>query len=209
MHRQEPGKAQKSNGNTASSARYRSGKDAVTLAEVGQKLGEGSYSTNSTGEVRDANPALMEMVGISSLEELRKIRVQDLIDASVREREIALVDQNGSISNVELKLTRSDGQVRTVLDTGSVCRDPPTDEKLYHGILGDLTARTARETRLPRTTIRPPPTACPHGQPGGAPLGFPCLTTRTAAPPRAPVPVGHCTPRPCQRLRPRQHPGPG
>ncbi len=156
----EPGKATQSNSNTASSALYRSLKDAVTLAELVQNLGEGIYITNSSGEVLDANPAFMEMVGVSSLEDLRKIRVQDLIDASVREREIALVDQNGSIRNVELKLTRSDGQVRTVLDTGYLCRDPQTDEKLYHGILVDITARKELETQLLELSIRDPLTGC-------------------------------------------------
>ena len=141
-------------------ANYRSLKDAVTLAELVQNLGEGIYITNSNGEVLDANPAFMEMVGIGSLEELKKLRVQDLIDARVREREIALVDQNGSIRNVELKLTRSDGQVRTVLDTGYVCRDPITGERLYHGILVDITARKELETQLLELSIRDPLTGC-------------------------------------------------
>lgn len=139
---------------------YRSLKDAVTLAELVQNLGEGIYITNSDGEVLDANAAFMEMVGVSSLEELKKVRVQDLIDARVREREIALVDQNGSIRNVELKLTRPDGQVRTVLDTGYVCRDPRNGEKLYHGILVDITARKELETQLLELSIRDPLTGC-------------------------------------------------
>ncbi len=139
---------------------YRSLKDAVTLAELVQNLGEGIYITNSDGEVLDANPAFMEMVGVNSLEELRRVRVQDFIDARVREREIALVDQNGSIRNVELKLTRPDGQVRTVLDTGYVCRDPRSGEKLYHGILVDITARKELETQLLELSIRDPLTGC-------------------------------------------------
>ena len=139
---------------------YRSLKDAVTLAELVQNLGEGIYITNSDGDVLDANPAFMEMVGVDSLDELRKLRAQDLIDARVREREIALVDQNGSIRNVELKLTRSDGQVRTVLDTGYVCRDPKTGERIYHGILVDITARKELETQLLELSIRDPLTGC-------------------------------------------------
>ena len=141
-------------------ALYRSLKDAVTLAELVQNLGEGIYITNSNGDVLDANPAFMEMVGVDSLEELRKLRAQDLIDARVRERELALVDQNGSIRNVELKLTRSDGQVRTVLDTGYVCRDPKTGERIYHGILVDITARKELETQLLELSIRDPLTGC-------------------------------------------------
>lgn len=145
---------------SSSSPLYRSLKDAVTLAEFVQNLGEGIYITNSNGEVLDANPAFMEMVGIGTLKELKKLRVQDLVDASVRAREIALVDQNGSIRNVELKLTRADGQVRTVLDTGYVCRDPSTGEKIYHGILVDITARKELETQLLELSIRDPLTGC-------------------------------------------------
>ena len=156
----EPGQARPPQQNQSPSSLYRSLKDAVTLAELVQNLGEGIYITNSNGEVLDANPAFMEMVGIGTLDELKKLRVQDLIDASVREREIALVDQNGSIRNVELKLTRGDGQVRTVLDTGYVCRDPHTGEKLYHGILVDITARKELETQLLELSIRDPLTGC-------------------------------------------------
>lgn len=156
----ETGEAGPPKQSPSTSSLYRSLKDAVTLAELVQNLGEGIYITNSNGEVLDANPAFMEMVGIATLEELKKLRVQDLIDANVREREIALVDQNGSIRNVELNLTRGDGQVRTVLDTGYVCRDPQTGEKLYHGILVDITARKELETQLLELSIRDPLTGC-------------------------------------------------
>ena len=160
MHMPESGQAKPPHTNSSPNPLYRSLKDAVTLAELVQNLGEGIYITNSNGEVLDANPAFMEMVGIASLDDLKKLRVQDLIDARVREREIALVDQNGSIRNVELKLTRSDGQVRTVLDTGYVCRDPQNGEKLYHGILVDITARKELETQLLELSIRDPLTGC-------------------------------------------------
>lgn len=156
----ETGEARPPKESSSSSSLYRSLKDAVTLAELVQNLGEGIYITNSNGEVLDANPAFMEMVGIATMEEMKKLRVQDLVDASVRAREIALVDQNGSIRNVELKLTRADGQVRTVLDTGYVCRDPSTGEKLYHGILVDITARKELETQLLELSIRDPLTGC-------------------------------------------------
>ncbi len=155
----EPG-AQGPPTNPGSKTLYRSLKDSVTLAELVQNLGEGIYITNSNGEVLDANPAFLEMVGLSSLEELRNVRVQDFIDARVREREIALVDQNGSIRNVELILTSSDGQVRTVLDTGYVCHDPENGEKLYHGILVDITARKELETQLLELSVRDPLTGC-------------------------------------------------
>jgi len=143
-----------------SSMLYRSLKDAVTLAELVQNLGEGIYITTSGGEILDANPAFMEIVGVSSLDELKKLHVQDLVDAGDRERVIALVDQLGSIRNVELKLTRVDGQVRTVLDTGYVCRDPHNGEKLYHGILVDITARKELETQLLEMSVRDPLTGC-------------------------------------------------
>jgi diguanylate cyclase (GGDEF)-like protein/PAS domain S-box-containing protein len=160
MHMPESGPRNPSANNAGSNMLYRSLTDAVTLAELVQNLGEGIYITNSSGEVLDANPAFLEMVGIASLEDLKKVRVQDMIDAGVREREIALVDQNGSIRNMELKLTRPDGQVRTVLDTGYLCRDPQTGEKLYHGILVDITARKELENQLLELSIRDPLTGC-------------------------------------------------
>lgn len=144
----------------AVSTRYRSLKDTETLAELVQNLGEGIYITTTEGEILDANPAFLEIVGVATLEQLRKFRVQDFVDPRLRERAIALVDKNGSIRNVELRITRPDGHVRTVLDTGYVCKDPDSGERLYHGILVDITARKALETQLLELSIRDPLTGC-------------------------------------------------
>lgn len=160
MHMPPEGTSRPSDKSSNPRVRYRSLQDAETLAELVSKLGEGIYITNSDGDVLDCNAAFLEMIGVSDLEEMKKIHVQDFVDPRVREREIALVEQTGSIRNVELKLTRTDGQVRTVLDTGYVCRDPETGENLYHGILVDITARKELETQLLELSIRDPLTGC-------------------------------------------------
>ncbi len=140
--------------------RFRSLKDHETLAELVQNLGEGIYITTSEGEILDANPAFLDIVGVPTLEQLRRFRVQDLVDPRVREREIALVEQNGSVRNVELRITRPDGQVRTVLDSSYACKDSDSGERVYHGILVDITARKELETQLLELSIRDPLTGC-------------------------------------------------
>jgi diguanylate cyclase (GGDEF)-like protein/PAS domain S-box-containing protein len=134
--------------------------DPQTLAIFAQNLQEGIYITNETGEILDANPAFLEMFGIPTMEEMRKHRVNDFVDADIRKREIALMEREGSLRNRELEIRRLDGNIRTVLDTWYSLKDPDTGETLFHGILVDITERKDLETRLREQIIRDPLTGC-------------------------------------------------
>ena len=48
----------------------RSLSDPETLANFTKNLQEGIYITNETGEIIDANPAFLEIFGMSSIEEM-------------------------------------------------------------------------------------------------------------------------------------------
>lgn len=139
---------------------FRSLSDPETLARFAQNLGEGIYITNEKGDILDANAAFLRIFGVASLEELRKYKVSDFVDAEVRKREVALVEREGSSRDRELQITRPDGGVRTVLDTWYVNIDPETGEPIFHGILVDITARKALETQLVEQSIRDPLTGC-------------------------------------------------
>jgi diguanylate cyclase (GGDEF)-like protein/PAS domain S-box-containing protein len=141
-------------------SRFRSLADPETLARIAQNLGEGIYITNTKGEILDANPAFLKIFGVSSLEALREYRVSDFVDADVRQREVALVEREGSIRDRELQITRPDGAVRTVLDTWYSNIDPETGEAIFHGILVDITGRKQLENQLIEQSIRDPLTGC-------------------------------------------------
>ncbi len=141
--------------------RYRSLTDPETLRQFIANLREGIYITTQEGEILDANPACVEIFGASSLEELKRFRVQDLyVEPERRGEETDRLARDGMVREYELILRRPDGLERTVLDTCSCVEDPETGEVLYHGILVDITHRKLLETRFHEQSLRDPLTGC-------------------------------------------------
>ncbi len=142
-------------------SRLRSLEDAESLRALVRNLKEGIYVTNSHGEILDANPAFLEMIGVRSLEELRSYNVRDfLVDPEIRAQELELLTTQGSVREFELRLRRPDGQMRTVLDTAYVDRDPHTRQQFFYGVLVDITLRKRLEAQLVEQSIRDPLTGC-------------------------------------------------
>ncbi|HEX9942646.1 MAG TPA: sensor domain-containing diguanylate cyclase [Thermoanaerobaculia bacterium] len=132
--------------------RYRSLQDPETLRLFIEKVQEGVYITNDRGEILDANPACLEILGAPSLEELRQFRAQDfLADPTQRAKEEELLARDGIVREFELVLRRPDGEERTLLDTCHCVQDPETGELLYHGILVDITQRKQQSLLDPLT----------------------------------------------------------
>ena len=141
--------------------RFRSLQDAETLRGFVQNLREGIYITNAEGEILDANPACLEILGVSSLEELRSFRAQDLIaDPARRLEEMELLARNGAVRDFEFVIRRPDGQERTVLDSCHRMVDPETGEALLHGVLIDISSRKQLEMRFHEQSLRDPLTGC-------------------------------------------------
>ncbi|MGH7721073.1 MAG: GGDEF domain-containing protein, partial [Gemmatimonadaceae bacterium] len=141
--------------------RVRSLDDPGALREFVRNLREGIYITNAEGEVLDANSAFLDMFGVASLEELQAYQVSELVvDPRRRSEELELLAREGAIREFELQIRRTDGEVRTVLDTTYAIRDPETGELVYHGILIDITARKELENQLRELSLRDPLTGC-------------------------------------------------
>lgn len=140
--------------------RFRSLSDPHTLSELAQRLKEGIYITTLDGEIIDANPAFLEMFGVDSLEDLKGQRASDFVKPEVRAREMALLEREGSVRDIEFQLTRRDGEIRTVVDSAFLSVDPETGEKYCHGILVDITQRKELQTQLLELSIRDPLTGC-------------------------------------------------
>lgn len=142
-------------------SRFRSLADAESLKQLVRNVQEGIYITTPEGEILDANPAFLEMFGVRTLKELRSYSARDfLVNPEDRARELELLEAQGAVRDFELRIRRTDGQVRTVIDTCYVCRDPGTGERLLHGILVDITLRKMLESQLVEQSIRDPLTGC-------------------------------------------------
>lgn len=121
---------------------YRSLTDPASLQHFIENLREGIYITARDGQILDANPAFLAIFGVASVAELRGLRAEDLIvEPERRAQELERIEREGAVREFELTLRRPDGQLRTVLDTCYAVVDPETGERLYHGILVDITAR--------------------------------------------------------------------
>lgn len=141
--------------------RFQSLQDPETLRLFIENLREGVYITNEAGEILDANPACLEILGVPTVEELRRHRAQDLFaDPAQRDREMELLADAGEVRELELTLRRPDGEERTVLDSCHVMRDAETGQLLYHGILIDISGRKQLESRFHEASLRDPLTGC-------------------------------------------------
>lgn len=130
------------------------------LRQLVQNVKEGVYITNEQGGIVDANPAMLELFGVGSLDELRAHMVTEFIDPELRAWERRVLERDGFIREFELRIKRKDGRVRTVLDTAYAWRDPQTREMFFHGILVDITVRKELENQLLEQSIRDPLTGC-------------------------------------------------
>ena len=140
--------------------RFRNLSDPRTLSELALRLKEGIYITTLDGEIVDANPAFLEMFGVESLDDLKGYRTSDFVRPEVRAREMAQLEREGSVRDVEFQLTRRDGEIRTVVDSAFLSIDPDSGEKYCHGILVDITQRKELQTQLLELSIRDPLTGC-------------------------------------------------
>jgi diguanylate cyclase (GGDEF)-like protein/PAS domain S-box-containing protein len=135
--------------------------DAESLRTLVRNLREGIYISSERGVILDANPAFLEMLGVTQLDDLASYGLNDMVvDPTRRMQELELLDRDGAVREFELQILRPDGAIRTVLDTTYTCRDPGTGETFYHGILVDISSRKEQEEVLREQSIRDPLTGC-------------------------------------------------
>lgn len=143
------------------SPRYRSLRHPDALRALVENLREAFYITSARGELVDANPAFLTMLGVRSMADLRSYSLSDMIaDPKRRMEELDVLDAKGAVRDFELEIVRPDGGVRTVLDSSYACHDDATDETFYHGVLVDITDRKRQEDALREQSVRDPLTGC-------------------------------------------------
>ncbi len=132
-----------------------------TARRLMEKMREGAYISTPAGEILDANPAFLAILGARSVEDLRAAKAGDyLAEPLQRERWKEALDRFGSVVDFELKVRRRDGEIRIVLDTAWVRVDPESGDVYYHGVLTDVTERKELETALDEQALRDPITGC-------------------------------------------------
>lgn len=119
------------------------------FSELFEYLREGIFITTPEGKLVDGNPALVQMLGYGTKEELQSCNFRDLYaQPSQRDEIIREVEEKHSIQNRELVFRRKDGKEIHCLSSGFAIRDAFGKVVRMQGTLVDITDRLEMEKRL-------------------------------------------------------------
>jgi two-component system NtrC family sensor kinase len=120
----------------------------LRFTELFETLQEGVYFSTPEGELLDANPALVSMLGYSEKRELLAVEPAALnFDAGPPVLGRA-VDDRGGIRTREIKLRRKDGKSAIFLDSSRAVWDTSGNIIRYQGTLVDITEKRSMERQL-------------------------------------------------------------
>ncbi|MHC1699485.1 MAG: sigma 54-interacting transcriptional regulator [Humidesulfovibrio sp.] len=114
---------------------------------------EGVFQSTPGGTFLMVNPALAEILGFDSPEELinhfRDLRSQLYVDPNDRDAMLRILREHGRIKDFETRFNCKDGSAKWISLTAREVRDPSTGEILYiEGLNIDIAARKAVERAL-------------------------------------------------------------
>jgi diguanylate cyclase (GGDEF)-like protein/PAS domain S-box-containing protein len=111
---------------------------------------DGVYIASREGEIVTANPALVEMLGFDSVEDLKSSGKTTLLYVNPidRERVFARLEAEGIVKNFEYRLRRKDGTQIVVLENSRAIRDERGQIIAHEGTITDITDRKRAETRI-------------------------------------------------------------
>ncbi|HYL67565.1 MAG TPA: PAS domain S-box protein [Candidatus Limnocylindria bacterium] len=124
-------------------------KSEARFTELFETLQEGIYITTPDGQILDANPALVRMLGYDSKDELLSKKVSELL-TSKEERKLLKeeVERQSTVQGREVTLQHKDGHPVICLNTAAAVRDSSGAVIRYQGAVMDITARREIEHRL-------------------------------------------------------------
>lgn len=110
----------------------------------------GVYRTTPDGEILFANAALLDILGYTSFEELKQLDLEDSgfgedYDRAAFKRQ---VEEQGQVTQNEVKWTRHDGTPVYLSESARVVRADDGTVRYYEGIVEDITDRKRAEAAL-------------------------------------------------------------
>lgn len=111
---------------------------------------DGVYITSREGDIIEVNPALVEMLGYASAEELKRAGRTTMLYVNPidRERVFARLEAQGIVRNFESRLRRKDGNEIVVLENSRALYDDNGNVIAHEGTITDITERKYAETRV-------------------------------------------------------------
>lgn len=111
---------------------------------------DGVYITSREGDIITVNPALVEMLGYDSPEEMTRAGRTTMLYVNPidRERVFARLEAQGYLRNFEYRLRRKDGREIVVLENSRAIYDDDGNVVAHEGTITDITERKIAETRV-------------------------------------------------------------
>jgi len=111
---------------------------------------DGVYIASRDGDLIAANPALVEMLGFDSVEDLKAAGRTTMLYVNPidRERVFARLEAEGFVRNFEYRLRRKDGKEIVVLENARAVHDDQGNIVAHEGTITDITDRKRAETRV-------------------------------------------------------------
>jgi len=111
---------------------------------------DGVYIASRDGEIIAANPALVDMLGYDSVDDLKLAGKTTALYVNPvdRERVFARLEAQGIVKNFEYRLRRKDGQEIVVLENSRAVYDERGKLTAHEGTITDITERKIAETRV-------------------------------------------------------------
>ncbi|MFZ5922244.1 MAG: PAS domain S-box protein [Chloroflexota bacterium] len=129
-----------------SEARYRGLFDRIPAA---------LYRTSPQGQILDANPALVKMLGYPDREAMMQVNVNDFyVNPADRVEENRLLEREGVVRGVQFRLKAYDGHSLWVQDSTRIVRDEAGNVLFYEGSLEDITERVLAEKQVQANALR-------------------------------------------------------
>ncbi|HEY1271099.1 MAG TPA: PAS domain-containing protein, partial [Terriglobales bacterium] len=119
------------------------------FTELFETLHEGVYFSTPEGQLLDANPALVQILGYDTKEELLATGVNGLNFASDQAPLLGRSPEDrGGVRTREITLRRKDGKPAICLDTSRAVWDPSGNVIRYQGTLVDVSEQRQMEKQL-------------------------------------------------------------
>ncbi len=116
---------------------------------------EGIFQTSSEGKYIAANPALVQMYGYNSFEDLaaniNNIGTQLYVDPNRRAEFIRLMQEHGQVLHFESQIRRRDGTRMWISENVRSISDPTGEFLYYEGTVDDITEIKLAHEKLQRT----------------------------------------------------------